>query len=349
MGKYSFRSDKSYRHSFTEDKRQAMKIGILGAGNIAATMADTIREMKKQGDDVELYAIGSRTQAKADRFAINTGCKKAYGSYEDLLKDPFIDLVYIATPHSEHYQNMLLCLKYEKPVLCEKAFTANVEQAQRILMMAELKGVPVTEAIWTRYMPMRKMIRDLLEEGVIGEVRTLTANLSYQIYDKHRIHQAELCGGALLDVGVYPMNFAEMVFGHPDRITATAFMSEDGVDESDSITYTDRDGRTAVLTCGTRAISDRQGIIYGDNGYMIVENINNPERIHVYNLMREEVRTIECPEQISGYEYEVRELMETIRSGKTECPSMPHRETLHMMKELDMIRSQIGYRFPFEK
>lgn len=326
-----------------------MNIGILGAGNIAATMADTIRAMKQNGEDVELYAIASRTQAKADRFAVNTGTKKAYGSYESLLRDRNVDLVYIATPHSEHYRNMLMCLEYDKPILCEKAFTANAEQAMKIIMMGELKGIPLTEAIWPRYMPMRKMINDEIASGSIGAPRTLAANLSYVIYQNERLHTPALCGGALLDVGIYPLNFAVMTFGRPDGLTASAVMSPEGVDESDSITLTYKDGRSAVLYAGTKAISDRQGVISGDEGFLVVDNINNPECYRVYDLSRQCVKTVEAPAQLTGYEYEVRAMHRAIEEKDIECPQMPHEETVQMMKIMDAIRTQIGYRFPFER
>lgn len=325
-----------------------MNIGILGAGNIAGTMAETIRMMAGNGEDVSLYAIGSRSERKAESFAMKNGCNRAYGSYEDLLRDPNVDLVYIATPHSEHYINMLLCLNYNKPVLCEKSFTANADQARKITTLAELKKIPLSEAIWTRYMPMRKIINDVLSSGAIGIPRTITANLSYNVYKNERLHRPDLAGGALLDVGIYPINFAEMVFGHADGVNATAIMSEDGVDETDSITLTWDDGRAAVLTAGIKAISDRSGIIYGDEGYAVVDNINNPERIRIYDLSRENVKTIEAPNRLTGYEYEIREMHRIIEEEEIECPSMPHDESVHIMEVMDHIRAQIGYKFPFE-
>ena len=325
-----------------------MNVGILGAGNIAGTMAETIRMMASDGEDVSLYAIGSRSERKAQSFAMKNGVARAYSSYEDLLRDPNVDLVYIATPHSEHYINMLLCLNFNKPVLCEKSFTANADQARKITTLAELKKIPLAEAIWTRYMPMRKIINDVLSSGAIGTPRTITANLSYNVYKNDRLHRPDLAGGALLDVGVYPINFAEMIFDHADGVSATAVMSEDGVDETDSITLTWDDGRVAVLTAGIKAISDRSGVIYGDEGYAVVENINNPDRIRIYDLSRENVKTIEAPDRLNGYEYEIREMHRIIEEEKTECPSMPHDESVHIMEVMDHIRAQIGYKFPFE-
>jgi predicted dehydrogenase len=326
-----------------------MNIGILGAGNIAAGMAETIRQMHLRGEDVDLYAVASRDAGKAQAFAARFQIHKAYGGYENMLKDSGLDLVYIATPHSHHYEHMLLCLKYNKAILCEKSFTANADQARRILTLSKLKNVPVTEAIWTRYMPMRKTIKEIIDKGMIGEPRTLTANLSYNIWQNTRIRTPELAGGALLDVGVYVLNFADMCFGQPGQVQAEAVIGETGVDESDSITLRYPDGKMAVLVCGTRAISDRQGIIYGDEGYLVVDNINNPLHASVYGLSRHVSESFDAPEQISGLEYEVREMVQAIEEGDLECRSMPHRDTIRIMELMDTIRMQTGVQFPFEK
>lgn len=169
-------------------KKFSTKIGILGAGNIAGTLAVTMQGLS----EVECYAVASRNLEKAQDFAKRYGFQKAYGSYEEMLADEAVELVYIATPHSHHYQHMKLCIEAGKHVLCEKAFTATRAQAEEIFRLAKERNVLVTEAIWTRYMPSRKIINDLLAEGVIGEVKTLTANLSYAISDKERIIRPEL-------------------------------------------------------------------------------------------------------------------------------------------------------------
>lgn len=326
-----------------------MNIGILGAGHIAATMAETIQKMHLQGEDVDLYAVASRDIDKARAFAARFQIHKAYAGYANMLEDSGLDLVYIATPHSHHYEHMLLCLKFGKAILCEKAFTANADQARRILTLSKLKDIPVTEAIWTRYMPFNQTIKKIIEEGQIGEPRTLTANLSYNIWQNERIHDPALAGGALLDVGVYTLNFADIFFGQPSQVQAQAVIGETGVDESDSITLRYPDGKMATLLCGTRAISDRQGIIHGDEGYLVVDNINHPKQVSVYDLSRQISKTIDAPEQISGYEYEVREMIQAVEEGELECPSMSHRDTIRMMELMDHIRMQTGVQFPFEK
>ena len=326
-----------------------INIGILGAGRIAVTMAKTVRGMNEAGNDsVHLLSVGARDKERAEQFAKDNGVEKAFGSYEELLSDPELDLVYIAVPHSHHAESVKLCLEHGKHVLCEKAFTANVRQAEEIIRMAEDKKLLLTEAIWTRYQPMRKMINDVVASGVVGQPRTLTANLDYSILGKERMTDPALAGGALLDVGVYALNFAEMVFGHPDRVQGIATLTDRGVDETDSVTLTWKDGRMAILNSGMSAISDRFGVIYCTEGFIMVENINNPQVIRVYDKNYKMIDKIRCPQQITGYEYEVMEAVDCIEKGLIECPSMPHSETLHVMEMMDALRMQMGVKYPFE-
>lgn len=246
-----------------------MKIGILGAGGIAATMAETLKGMKQAGDDVELYAVGARDAGRASKLANEYGFEKSYGSYEELVADPQLELVYIATPHSHHCEHTKLCLTHGKHVLCEKAFAANTAQAEEMIKMAEEKKLLLTEAIWTRYMPMRRTIDEVAASGVIGKITSLSANLGYVIHQVERIMDPALAGGALLDLTVYPINFALMVFG--DQITATDAMcvkTPTGVDGQDTVVFTYADGRMANLYTTIYAQTDRRGIINGDRGFI---------------------------------------------------------------------------------
>lgn len=321
------------------------RIAIMGAGNIAGVMARTIKKMKH----VKCYAVGSRDLGRAKDFAKKYGVKKAYGSYEELVKDPKIDLVYIATPHSEHYQNMKLCIENGKAVLCEKAFTANAEQAEEIFRLAEEKGIFVTEAIWTRYMPFLSTIRGIISSGIIGTPSMLTCNLGYHLVNVPRLMQPELAGGALLDVGVYTLNFASMLFGTDiTRMNSSCTMTPTGVDASNSVTLTFRDGKMAVLNSTMLGISDRRGIIYGTNGYMEIENINNFESVTVYDHNRKVIKSVKAPKQISGYEYEVISSLNAMDRGLLECWEMPHAETVRIMRMMDELRKAWGVVYPFE-
>ena len=319
-----------------------MKLGILGAGGIASTMAKTVAGMK----DVEAYAVAARDLERARVFAQKYEVKKAYGSYEEMLADDEVELVYIATPHSHHYLHAKMCLEAGKNVLCEKAFTVNAEQAQKLFDLAKEKKLLITEAIWTRYMPSRKLINDIIESGVIGEVTAVTANLSYTVSHVERIRKPELAGGALLDVGVYPINFASMVLGDKVKDVKATAIFQNGVDILDSIAMVFEGDRMATLQCGAREISDRMGSIFGTRGYMQVQNINNPEKITVFDTEHKEVASYVVPEQISGYEYEVESCMKAIQEGKLECPEMPHAETIRIMKIMDDIRKSWNYEIP---
>ena len=322
-----------------------LKMAILGAGGIASTMAGTISRMEQ----VECYAVGSRSLEKAQAFAQKFGFQKAYGSYEELVKDEEVELVYIATPHSEHYENARLCIRHKKRVLCEKAFTANAKQAKELLAYAKKEKVFITEAMWVRYLPMLQTIRAELADDVIGTPTMLTANLGYLISEVPRLQRPDLAGGALLDVGVYPINFARMIFG--DRIvkiSSACTYADSGVDEQDSITLIYEDGRVAQLAASMLGLSDRRGTIYGTKGFMVIENINNFESLTVYDTGYRPVKKIERPEQISGYEYEVEACICALSEGKLECEEMPHSETLRVMELMDGLREEWGVKFPFE-
>ncbi|WP_313180482.1 Gfo/Idh/MocA family protein [Lacrimispora sp.] len=324
---------------------EALKIGIMGTGRIASVLANTMLQMPQ----VILLGAASRSLEKAEEFAARFSIERAYGSYEELAKDPDIQLIYIATPHSEHCSNAKLCLENGKHVLCEKAFAANYAQAKEMIDLAEEKNLMITEAMWVRYMPMAKTLKEVLNSGVIGEPMTLTGNLCYLVSDKPRLIKPELAGGALLDVGVYTLNFASIVFG--DEITdiqSSVIKTDSGVDAQNSITLCYPGGKMAILNSSLRVLSDRMGVIYGTKGYLVVENVNNFESIRVYDANRELIETHIRPEQISGYEYQIEASGEAIRNGWTECPQMPHKATLDVMKVMDELRRQWGIRYPFE-
>lgn len=326
--------------------QQKLKVGILGAGHIAQKMATTLMGMK----EAELYAVAARELSRAEQFANEFHAQKAYGNYEALADDPDIDLIYIATPHSHHFGPARMCLLKGKPVLCEKAFTANAREAEELIRIAQEKQVFLAEAIWTRYMPFSRTIRELTESGIIGKPMMLTASLGYPIAHKERIVRLELCGGALYDLGVYPINFALMTFGNDlEKITSTCMKNEAGVDMQNSITFTYRDGRMAVMQTTAFCASDRQGIISGDKGYLVIDNVNNPQQAVVYNTDHQETARYTCPPQITGFEYQVQEAAEAIRRGAIEPASMPHAETLRVMQMLDSLRKEWGIRFPMDE
>lgn len=323
-----------------------MNMGIIGAGSIAKVMARTVAAIPEKA---KIHAIASRSLEKAQAFAKEFNIPNAYGSYEEMLKNPDIDLIYIATPHSHHYENMKLCIASKKAVLCEKSFTRNTKEAEEILKSAEENNVLVTEAIWTRYMPSRKIIVETIASGIIGEVDHLSANLHYSIANKERMLKPELAGGALLDLGVYCLNFATMFFGNEiEKIDSSAALTDTGVDKFNSMTVFFRNGKIASLTSGFTNRSDRKGIFHGSKGYAVVENINNPSSITCYDTNDVELKHIDFPEIATGYEYEVLECGEMLAQNKIQCPSMPHEETIFIMKLMDSLRKEWGVKYPGE-
>ncbi len=323
-----------------------LKVAIMGTGKIAGIMAGTLQETK----GVVCYAVGSRTMAKAETFAKEHGIKKYYGSYEELVADSKVDLVYVATPHSEHYENVKMALNAGKHVICEKAFMLNENQAKEIFSLAEEKKLLVTEAMWIRYMPFMAKIKEVLASNVIGEPTMLTANLGYNVAYKDRITQPSLGGGALLDLGVYPLNIASMIFGNDvSDIASICTFNDLGMDMQDSITLRYTNGKMAVLNVTVLSITDRRCTIYGSKGFMIIDNINNPEGITVYDSEYKKLAYYKRPNQITGYEYEIMACDRAISEKWLECPEMPHSETLKILNMMDFIRKSNNIVFPGEK
>ena len=322
-----------------------MKIGILGAGRIAGKFANTMNQVS----EAECWAVASRSAERAAAFAEQWGFAKSLGSYEEMLSDPELELVYVATPHSHHYEHMKLCLEYGKHVLCEKAFTLNAAQAREIAALAAEKNCYLAEALWTRYMPSRQIIDDLLSSGIIGKVRMLTANLCYPVSHKERIMDPALGGGALLDLGVYGLNFAMTHLGHEiTGVDTTVQMTDTGVDGSESITLRYADGTLAVITTSVFLRSDLQGIFSGEKGYIGVENINNPKRASAYDDYGRLLKRVEVPPQVTGYEYELQEAIRCISEGKTRTECITPEYSVKLMELMDRVRDQWGFRFPQE-
>lgn len=324
---------------------EKFRVGILGAGHIAEKMAWTLTQMP----EAEAYAVASRSIEKAQYFLDKYGFQKAYGSYEELIDDPQVELIYIATPHSFHHRHVRMCLEKGKPVLCEKAFMLNKAQAQDVIDLARENNVFLAEAIWTRYEPSRRILDEIITSGEIGTPTFLKASLSYPVANKERLRKAELGGGALLDLGVYCINFALMNFGSDiESIKSTCIRNEEGMDMQESFTFQYKDGRTAMLAASVLCADDRQGIVSGEKGYVIADNINNPLRFDIYRRGAEHVRTVEVPQQISGFEYQVQACIDAIRAGKIEPDAMPHDEILRVLEIMDGLRKEWGVEFPDE-
>ncbi len=326
-----------------------MKVAIIGAGSIAVKMVKTVAAL----NETESYAIASRNLQKAQAFADKWGVKRAYGSYDEMLADDAVDLVYVALPHSHHREWTIKALQAGKHVLCEKPLAVNAAQAQEMIALAESKNLLLAEAMWTRYLPSAQIIKDIIASGTIGDPMTVSANIGFRIDKDDRLTNPALAGGCLLDLTVYALNFAAMVMGtEVKRIAASMIPTATGVDGQNNIMLEYAGGKMASLFSTMYTLTDRSGFVYGREGYIAVQNVINPQRITIYGANRgsyDVKREIIPPAQITGFEYEVLACLRAIAEGRTECPEMPHAETLAVMRQADEIRRQFGIVYPFER
>ena len=322
-----------------------LRVGIIGTGWIAEKAAVTLDGLT----DCEAYAVASRTQEKADAFAEKWKVKKAYGSYSELIADPSVDLVYVGTPHSHHYDVTREALLAGKPCLVEKAFMANHRQAKEIVELARGRKVFLAEAIWTRYQPVVAMMRELISSR-IGTPRLVTATLGYSMGDKPRIMRADLCGGALLDLGVYALNFVRMFFDADIvSLTGQCVKSQTGMDLTNTMTLVLSDGVLCNLQSSAACVGDNIGVIAGTEGNLIIDNINNPQKITVNGPDRTYIETIHVPQQITGYEYQFMVCRQALIDGLLEPREMPLEETLYIMELMDGLRKEWGVKYPMDE
>ena len=284
--------------------------------------------------------------------------KKAYGSYEELIAAPDVDLVYVGTPHSHHYDVTRKAILAGKPCLVEKAFMANARQAKDIIDLAHERKVFLAEAIWTRYQPAVDIVRRLIADGRIGTPHLITATLGYSMGNKERIMRPDLCGGALLDLGVYALNFVRM-FSTPGAsetsedseapeapdilsIDGHCVKSETGMDLTNAITIILKNGLLANVQSSAQCVGDNIGVITGTEGNLIIDNVNNPQTITVNGPDRTYIETVRVPQQITGYEYQFLACREALMEGLLEPREMPHEETLYIMRLMDGLRQKWG-------
>ena len=330
-----------------------LRFGILGSGFIATKMVEAVKALENRGMGVEAYAVASRTLSKAQKFAAEYGVKCAYGSYEELAQDLNVDLIYIATPHSEHYDNILLCLKYGKNLLVEKAFTANALMASEVIALAEEKGVFLCEAMWTRFLPAVQMVKDWILAGKIGKVESVEADFSMPLSHKERLKNPALAGGALLDLGIYSLTFADMFFNgdgknHVVKTETKCVKFHTGVDATDWIDLVYATGQVAHLKTSMVAPLKNEGVIYGSEGFIRVQNLNDMVEIQLFDIAGKLVESVNPPRIENCYEYEVLGCKAALEKGLKECPEMPHSKTMQMMTQMDSLRAQWGVSYPFE-
>lgn len=330
-------------HNMKHDR--ILRVGIVATGWIAEKAAATLRDM----NDCEAYAVGSRMKDRAEAFAEKWDIPKAYGSYAELIADPDVDLVYVATPHSHHFDVTREALLAGKACLVEKAFMANWHQAKEVVDLARRRRVFLAEAIWTRYQPVVNIVKGLIAEGRIGEPRLITATLGYSMGDKPRIMRPDLCGGALLDLGVYALNFVRMLTDGAIRIIdGHCVKSDTGMDLTNAITIILDDGILANVQSSACCVGDNIGVIAGPEGNLVIDNINNPQKITVNTHDRKFVEEICVPRQITGYEYQFQACRQALIEGRLETNEMPLDETLYIMRLMDDLRQKWDIRYPMD-
>jgi len=320
-----------------------MNWGILSTGVIAKNFAETARRM----GDVQILAVASRTMESASAFADAYGIERRYDSYEALARDPDVDIVYVATPHSRHYEDMKLMIAHGKHVLCEKSFTTDAAQAKEIYALAREKGVFVMEAFWTKLIPVYREVEKVIASGAIGEIRTVTAQYGYTTAREARKFDAQLAGGTLLDIGVYAIGFACMMLGYTfDSVQSNLVINSAGTDAIDAVILR-RGDAVASLVTAIGAVIPTHGAVYGTKGHIDIPEFKNPERVAVH-IDGQEPYVIERPFEVNGFEYEIREAQDCVRAGRLESSLMTAEQSIAVMAIMDEIRAQNGLKFPFE-
>jgi predicted dehydrogenase len=316
--------------------------GILATGTIAGAFAEDLARIP----DAELIAVGSRTPERARAFAARFGIPRAYGSWADLAADPDVDVVYVATPHSAHHAATRLCLSAGRAVLCEKPFTLDLATTTDLVELARERGLFLMEAMWMRCNPAIRRLADLVAAGRIGEVRAVHADfgLASRLPAGHRLHARELGGGALLDLGVYPVSFAQLFLGEPTTIAAHATLSPQGVDENTGMLFGYGDGALATLTCSLVTDTPRIASVSGTAGRVeLARGFFRPETLVLYR--DERVETISVRYEGLGYVHEILEVHRCLELGLTESPLVPLADTLAVMRTLDAVRARIGVHY----
>ena len=314
--------------------------GILGTGGIAATFTEDLLRMPDQ----VVAAVGSRAPASAAAFAERYAIPAAYGSYAELAADPSLDVIYVATPHSGHHAAALLCLRAGRAVLCEKSFTVTAAEAEELVAAAGIANRFLMEAMWTRFNPAVVRLRELVAEGVIGEVRSVTADFSFSFpYDPaHRLFDPGLGGGAVLDLGVYPVSFAWMLLGEPATVHAVAGLAPNGVDANTGILLGYRNGAVALLHCSLEAEGPVAATVLGTKGRIEVHApFFRPTALTVHPAGAERW-TYSVELDGHGYTYQAAEVASRLRAGELESPVMSLAETVGIMRTLDTIRAQVA-------
>jgi predicted dehydrogenase len=323
-----------------------LRWGILATGGIAATFASDLRTA-----GLDLQAVGSRSQESAGTFAARFGIPRAHASYEALVEDPDIDIIYVATPHPMHHENARLALEHGKHVLVEKAFTLNRAQAEDLQQLAAEKGLLAMEAMWTRYLPHMVRIREILAAGTLGEIRAVMADHTQHLPTDpaHRLNALELGGGALLDLGIYPVSFIWDVLGEPVSIQASARLGETGADAEIATVMTHAGGAVSTSLSSSRAAGPNTATIVGTDAWLQLDHVwYTPTSFRVTATDGTVLEEYESQVDGRGMQYQAFAAERAVADGGSGGLALPIAESVAIMGTLDEIRRQIGVRYPEE-
>jgi predicted dehydrogenase len=325
-------------------ENRKIKWGILGAGRIATSFATCLKEVS----DSELLAVGSRDLLKAQKFATDYNIPRSYGSYEELVSDSDVDVIYIATPHNLHLENTLLALNHNKHVLCEKPLGVNQREVKIMIEKAGEKHLFLMEALWSRFLPKIIKTKELVESGEIGEVKLITASFCFKSNygPENRLFNKDLCGGTILDIGIYNIFLSLLILGMPKSITAMAGISDQGVDNSCSYTFKYDDEALAVMHSSFMATSPAVAEIHGTKGKIVLEHRwFTPGKIKLIHEDGSE-ETFEFESKSNGYQFEVQEVTDCILKGKTQSDQWSLNDSLKLVQLMDSVRKECGIVYP---
>lgn len=319
--------------------------GILGPGGIARAFAKDLTLLEGH----TIGAVGSRSLSNAQSFADEFG-GIAYGSYEDLVNDSHIDAIYVATPHPAHHDNVILALNAGKPVLCEKPFAVNAAEAQAMVDTASRNKVALMEAMWARFLPHYAKVREIIASGVLGPILSIHADHGQRLADQNipRLIEPQLAGGALLDLGIYPISFAHMILGNPLSIKSTAVMTDKGVDAQTSMIFTYENGAQSILTTTMIQQTPCRAVVAGLNGWLEIDRtFYNPASMRV---VLNDGSVTQYPSTYTGHglREQAESFKQLVHSGKMQSEILSWQDTIDIMKTMDTVREQIGLKYPFE-
>ena len=328
---------------------QTIRWGIIGTGRIARAFAEGL----KFTTNGKLHGIASRSLASAQSFAQEWDIPSAFGNYQELAESDAIDAVYIATPHSSHAENAILCMKNKKAVLCEKPFAVNSSEVEAMIKTSREMNVLLMEGMWSRFPPLMNQLRDWLNEGKLGDIRTLHADFGFLPKERDpngRLFNLELAGGSLLDLGIYPVSLASMIMGKPTDIQTLANIGPTGVDEQAGWIFRYSNGALAMLLSSLECETRQEAFIAGSIGNVRVhKQCWKPQKMTFTETNGEASETIEMPFVGNGFNYEAESFGDLLIQGKKESPIMPLDESLELMNQMDKIRKEWNLVYPMDK